>query len=159
MFNLCFFTRVLWIKYFLYTMMNADIPAMYIFLWYSCEVCNKAFSKASNLMTYQCIRSGERHFVWYVIRHSVSRVLQQDKHLHSGKHPYTCEVCGKAWRVKSSLINHEHMHNVDHPYVCNVYNKSHIHKSSLIKHKRIQNGVRPYSCEVYNKAFSQQTIW
>jgi hypothetical protein len=85
MFNLCVFTRVLRMNNFMYTVLNADIPVMYVGVSgpYSCEVCHKAFSTKSSL-----------------IRH---------EHVHSGECPYTCDVCNLSLMLlrKASVVEEE----------------------------------------------------
>jgi len=55
---------------------------------YVCEICNKAFSNKSHLITHQ--------------------------RFHSGDH-YTCDVCSEAFSYKSALLTHQRMQSGDRP--------------------------------------------
>ena len=37
--------------------------------------------------------------VMYEIRRSVNRAISLDKRMHSGEHPYTCDVCNKVFSL------------------------------------------------------------
>ena len=82
----------------------------YVHSPYSCEVCNRAFSRKSD-----------------IIRH---------QRLHSGERPYVCDVCNKAYSYKSNLIKHKRKHSGERPYVCEVCNKAFSQKRSLKSHQR-----------------------
>jgi len=60
--------------------------------------------------------------------------------MHSGKRPYICVVCNKAFSQKRDLVTHQHLHCGEHPYNCDVRNRAFSEKSSLIKHQRIHTG-------------------
>jgi KRAB domain-containing zinc finger protein len=68
--------------------------------------------------------------------------------MHSGEHPYLCDVCFKSFREKLFLRTHKRIHSGVRPYVCDVCSKLFYQHSSLQRHKRIHTGERPYSCDV-----------
>lgn len=53
----------------------------------TCDVCKKTFSRSDNLKTHQRI--------------------------HTGEMPYACRYCGKSFRWKSALSNHEDLHELN----------------------------------------------
>lgn len=53
----------------------------------TCKKCHKQFSRSDNLRTHQRI--------------------------HTGEMPYSCRFCGKAFRWKSALSNHEDLHELN----------------------------------------------
>ena len=94
--------------------------------FYTCDVCNKAFSYRSRLIKYQ--------------------------RLHNGEHPYTCDVCKKTFSQKSTPITHERIYCDKRPYICDVCIKAFSHQSNFIKHKRIHN----YACEIFKKEIGKK---
>ena len=85
--------------------------------------------------------------------HVHSAECSHSSDIHGGEHPYSCEVCNKAFSHKSILLTHQRVHSGERPYTCEVCNKAFSQQSSLITHERIHSGERPYTCDVCNKAF------
>ena len=80
---------------------------------FTCDICNKAFTRSSD-----------------VIRH---------KRIHSSEKPYVCDVCLMAFTDASSVYRHRWTHFGIRPYVCNICNKSHACNDDLVKHKHIHS--------------------
>jgi hypothetical protein len=86
---------------FIYTVLNAGIPVIFIVVSALILVmCNKAFRHQCNLRRHQRI--------------------------HSGEHPYTCDVCKKAFRHQCNLRRHQRIHSGERPYICDVRRRSDI---------------------------------
>ena len=60
--------------------------------------------------------------------------------IHSGDHPYSCEVCNKGFSNQSIVIRHKRLHSDELPYVCHVCNKAFSDKNSLKKRLQIHSG-------------------
>jgi len=69
---------------------------------------------------------------------------------HTGKRPFTCEVCDREFAESSKLNAHVHTHMVKKPLSCGFCDKKFTESSSLIGHMRINTDERPFklSCEV-----------
>lgn len=79
-----------------------------------------------------------------------------------GKH-FSCSLCKKAFRLKSTLIQHERIHLDSRPFICNFDNscrKSFRQKSHLIQHSRIHFDSKPFPCTFQGcgKTFRQRAI-
>lgn len=47
--------------------------------------------------------------------------LTQHNLIHSGVKPFSCDLCGKAFNVKMNLREHMRRHTGDRPYKCNKF--------------------------------------
>jgi len=71
----------------------------------------------------------------------------------SGEHPYTFDVCTKAFSIKRSLKTHLRTHCGEHPYICDLCKKPFSERISFITHQHIRIGEWPYACAMCNKGF------
>ncbi|XP_034234902.1 zinc finger protein 717-like isoform X2 [Thrips palmi] len=85
-----------------------------------CTICNKKFGKA------------------YLATHLRT-------HTHTGKKPYKCSICSRAFSLKSGLGVHLATHQKNKPFECTVCNKKLLGRFSLIVHLRTHTGVMPYA--------------
>jgi len=75
---------------------------------YSCDQCDKSFSKPSSLT---------RH-----------------KYEHSGQRPYQCDMCPKAFKHKHHLTEHKRLHSGEKPFQCQKCLKRFSHSGSYSQH-------------------------
>ena len=99
---------------------------------------------------------------------------KRHKLTHTGEKMYSCEYCGKAMKLLSSLRRHLRIkHGPRKPQLqksnpttdkaeyterfgCNYCGKAFAGHTSLKNHVRIHTGERPYSCEYCGRAFTQK---
>jgi len=43
--------------------------------------------------------------------------------MHSGEHPYTCDLCKKPFSERISFITHQHKRIGERPFACAMCNK------------------------------------
>ena len=72
--------------------------------------------------------------------------------------PFKCNLCGKAFKLKGGLVQHERTHSSDRPYVCPDCGKLFRQPTHLQQHIRIHTGEKPYECAFCDKTFRQRTI-
>ncbi|XP_064470658.1 zinc finger E-box-binding homeobox 1-like isoform X2 [Ornithodoros turicata] len=75
---------------------------------FSCDQCDKVFSKQSSLA---------RH-----------------KYEHSGQRPHKCDVCEKAFKHKHHLTEHKRLHSGEKPFQCQKCLKRFSHSGSYSQH-------------------------
>lgn len=69
--------------------------------------------------------------------------------------PYSCDVCGKKFKVRSVLTRHMKTHTGEKPYRCSVCGKSFIQRSYLHTHMNSHSEQKPYTCSFCGKGFTQ----
>ncbi len=71
--------------------------------------------------------------------------------------PYSCRVCGKQFKTRQVLKNHEVIHTGARPYGCDIcgrtFNRSHVLKD----HLRTHTGEKPYHCNKCGKQFAYKS--
>ncbi|XP_075676758.1 Zn finger homeodomain 1 isoform X3 [Dermatophagoides pteronyssinus] len=75
---------------------------------FTCDQCDKTFSKPSSLA---------RH-----------------KYEHSGQRPHKCDVCNKAFKHKHHLTEHKRLHSGEKPFQCTKCLKRFSHSGSYSQH-------------------------
>ena len=74
----------------------------------------------------------------------------------NGKRQYTCPVCAKTYRLRSSLEKHLKVPCEIRPYKCPICQKAFKRPDHLKAHSRMHTGERPYLCSLCGKTFRQK---
>ncbi|XP_077342127.1 transcription factor Ovo-like 2 [Lithobates pipiens] len=69
---------------------------------------------------------------------------------------YSCDICGKGFRLQRMLNRHLKCHNQVKRHLCTFCGKGFNDTFDLKRHVRTHTGIRPYKCEICNKAFTQR---
>lgn len=84
--------------------------------------------------------------------------LLQHERIHTDSRPYGCSECGKRFRQQSHLTQHLRIHANEKPYACAYCPRSFRQRAILNQHLRIHSGEKPYACPECGKHFRQKAI-
>ncbi|KAI8421217.1 hypothetical protein MSG28_008280 [Choristoneura fumiferana] len=118
----------------------------------ACPYCSDKFVHAASL-TRHVRRTHNEYYLNERSRHNKQNVylrtnLRAHLHTHSGKRPYLCIICNKAFTTKWNLKLHRwtHMSRSAKPYKCNLCKGAFIRQTEYISHMNAHKSVRPYTC-------------
>ena len=87
-----------------------------------------------------------------------SRLSRHMRDVHSDERNFICEICSRAFKVKSKLKEHMCTHTGEKNFHC-TYNdcgKAFSKKSTLSQHERLHTGEKPYKCDECDDSFAQK---
>ncbi|QIV94662.1 C2H2-type zinc finger protein [Allofrancisella frigidaquae] len=106
---------------------------------HKCKVCDKRFTKTSNLKQHMLIHTGERPFECKDCGQCFTQQsnLKQHMLIHTGERPFQCKDCGKCFTDSSNLKRHILIHTGEKPFQCKDCGQRFNRASSLKNHMRI----------------------
>nr|XP_055058949.1 zinc finger and BTB domain-containing protein 41 [Misgurnus anguillicaudatus] len=123
---------------------------------FPCEICGRQFNDTGNRKRHiECTHGGKRKWTCYLCGKSVRErtTLREHMRIHSGEKPHLCSICGQSFRHGSSYRLHLRVHHDDKRYECDECGKSFIRHDHLKKHKKIHTEERAHQCEECGKCF------
>jgi KRAB domain-containing zinc finger protein len=68
---------------------------------------------------------------------------------------YPCDICGKPLKI-SNITYHKMIHSGKRPYSCDICEKTFTNKCGMVNHKRIHTGEKPYIMWYMYKNFKSE---
>ncbi|XP_004700124.1 zinc finger and BTB domain-containing protein 41 [Echinops telfairi] len=126
---------------------------------FPCDICGRQFNDTGNLKRHiECTHGGKRKWTCFICGKSVRErtTLKEHLRIHSGEKPHLCSICGQSFRHGSSYRLHLRVHHDDKRYECDECGKTFIRHDHLTKHKKIHSGEKVHQCEECGKCFGRR---
>ncbi|XP_019760763.1 zinc finger protein 768 isoform X6 [Dendroctonus ponderosae] len=93
-----------------------------------------------------------------VIQQQQANLKKASNGLNGELRLFKCLTCGKDFKQKSTLLQHERIHTDSRPYGCPECGKRFRQQSHLTQHLRIHANEKPYACVYCERTFRQRAI-
>ncbi|KAM8930635.1 zinc finger and BTB domain-containing protein 41 [Pelodytes ibericus] len=126
---------------------------------FPCDICGRQFNDSGNLKRHiDYTHGGKRKWTCFICGKSVRErtTLKEHLRIHSGEKPHLCSICGQNFRHGSSYRLHLRVHHDDKRYECDECGKTFIRHDHLTKHKKIHSGEKAHQCEECGKCFGRR---
>nr|CAD7256351.1 unnamed protein product [Timema shepardi] len=122
-----------------------------------CEVCGRFYA---NLPVHLRCHTVERNFLCNLCgkKFYEKQTLLLHGRIHTGEKPEVCSLCGKMFARLTTLRIHMRTHTGEKLYSCNDCGKRFTQSSTLTTHRRYHTGERPYHCGVCEKDFVSKSL-
>uniref|UniRef100_A0A8K9UUB1 Zinc finger and BTB domain-containing protein 41 n=1 Tax=Oncorhynchus mykiss TaxID=8022 RepID=A0A8K9UUB1_ONCMY len=123
---------------------------------FPCDICGRQFNDTGNRKRHiECTHGGKRKWTCLICGKSVRErtTLREHLRIHSGEKPHLCSICGQSFRHGSSYRLHLRVHHDDKRYECDECGKTFIRHDHLTKHQKIHSGEKAHQCEECGKCF------
>jgi KRAB domain-containing zinc finger protein len=124
----------------------------------ACEYCGKVFPFRTRLLghiasVHMKKRRNFRCRFCYNLYSSLAVLNEHIKTRHATT--YTCETCGKTFKVSSKYKAHVMQHSNPKPFMCHICNNRYASKAFLNEHLLKHEGLRKHICQECGASFAQ----
>lgn len=128
---------------------------------HQCSVCNKSFSRKSNLVDHLRLHANMRPYECDICQAKFvqSGNLKAHMRVHTKERPFECSICGKTYNQSGALKVHIRIHTNERNFKCDTCGKAFTNASDRNKHARVHDESSQFSCTFCNRAFAQRVNW
>lgn len=119
---------------------------------FPCELCSKVYRSANGRTLHMQKHNGTQSRSICDICGIAVLSLRTHLLTHSDKKPFVCKMCGKQYRIRAELTNHERHHTAEKPFKCHVCGEEFYSKRGLDNHS-LDHGDNWPVCEVCGGKF------
>ncbi|KAH0566639.1 hypothetical protein KQX54_002772 [Cotesia glomerata] len=130
----------------------------------SCDKCDYKAVKKSSLLNHIFKKHTSKSSVPEVLSCSLCEYKNKNKYelkihiarRHTQDYKFTCEFCGKKFKVKGDLTNHIRFSHKEHPVICDVCGKTCLNSNSLYVHQKFAHYKAQFECHICKRRMVTQ---
>lgn len=114
---------------------------------FACEECGKVFHRLRNLRFHRRVHEKGNEFMCSICSKLLKTKVSFERHLktHQKREAYKCNQCDFESTVNIAIHKHRQIHSTN-SHLCDICGLAYKDKSTLTKHKKVHDLSRPFAC-------------